>query len=167
MISPRRGPRAWTPHSSRDRWNTALGNGPISQRNRTGTSSRTISAIWPHAFSASGSVNFRLRNVLLLTLTQATSSTAVTVVAAVGSLAGYALENNKAFATLPSTMSVIGTALSPIPASLLMKRVGRRVGFVVGALCATIGGLISVAALAYAHFWLLTVAALFLGVSVA
>jgi MFS family permease len=105
--------------------------------------------------------------VLLLTLTQATSSTSVTLVAAVGALAGYALASNKALATLPSTMSVIGAALSTIPASLLMKRVGRRLGFVVGALFATAGGLISVAAMAQGHFWLLTAGALFLGVSVA
>jgi MFS family permease len=103
----------------------------------------------------------------LLTLTQATSSTSVTLVAAVGSLAGYALASNKALATLPSTMAVIGTALSTIPASLLMKRVGRRLGFVVGALFATAGGLISVAAMAHRQFWLLTAAALLLGVSVA
>ena len=44
-------------------------------------------------------MNFRLRNVLLLTLTQATSSTSVTLIAAVGSLAGYALASNKALAT--------------------------------------------------------------------
>jgi len=105
--------------------------------------------------------------VLLLTLTQATSSTSVTLIAAVGSLAGYALATNKGLATLPSTMAVIGTALSTIPASLLMKRVGRRVGFVMGALCAIVGGLISVAALARGHFWLLAAAALPLGVSVA
>jgi MFS family permease len=105
--------------------------------------------------------------VLLLTLTQATSSTSVTLIAAVGSLAGYALASNKALATLPSTMSVIGTALSTIPASLLMKRVGRRVGFVVGALCATAGGLISVVAMARGQFWLLTAAALPVGVSAA
>jgi MFS family permease len=112
-------------------------------------------------------LNVRLRNVVLLTLTQATSSTSVTLVAAVGSLAGYALASNKALATLPSTMSVIGTALSTIPASLLMKRMGRRLGFIVGALCATIGGLVSAAALAQGHFWLLAAAALPLGVSVA
>ena len=112
-------------------------------------------------------MNVRLRNVLLLTLTQATSSTSVTLIAAVGSLAGYALASNKALATLPSTMAVIGTALSTIPASLLMKRVGRRVGFVVGAVCAMAGGLISVAAMARGQFWLLVAAALFLGVSVA
>jgi len=112
-------------------------------------------------------LSLRFRNVLLLTLAQATSSTSVTVVAAVGSLAGYALAADKAFATLPSTMSVIGTALSTIPASLFMKRVGRRLGFVGGALCAASGGLISVAAMARGEFWLLTAAALLLGVSVA
>ncbi|HEY7541969.1 MAG TPA: MFS transporter [Methylomirabilota bacterium] len=112
-------------------------------------------------------MNARLRNLLLLTLAQATSSTSITLIAAVGSLAGYALASNKALATLPSTMAVIGTALSTIPASLFMKRVGRRRGFVVGALCAATGGLVSVAAMAHGQFWLLAAAALFLGVSVA
>ena len=104
---------------------------------------------------------------MLLTLTQATSSTSVTLLAAVASLAGYALASHKGLATLPSTVAVIGTALSTIPASLLMKRVGRRLGFMVGALCAMAGGLISAVALAHRHFWLLTAAALLLGVSVA
>jgi len=112
-------------------------------------------------------LTFRLRNVLLLALAQATSSTSVTLVAAVGALAGYALASNKALATLPSTMSVIGTALSTVPASLLMKRVGRRLGFMVGALAAMTGGLISALALAHGAFWLLTAGALLLGVSVA
>ena len=112
-------------------------------------------------------MTLRLRNVLLLTLAQATSSTSVTLVSAVGSLAGYALASNKALATLPSTMSVIGTALSTIPASMLMKRVGRRLGFMVGTLAAMAGGVISVLALAHGSFWLLTGGALFLGVSVA
>ena len=91
----------------------------------------------------------------------------MTLVAAVGALAGYALASNKALATLPSTMSVIGTALSTVPASLLMKRVGRRLGFMVGALAAMAGGLISALALAHGAFWLLTAGALLLGVSVA
>ena len=112
-------------------------------------------------------MNVRLRNVLLLTSAQATSSTSVTLIAAVGSLAGYALATNKALATLPSTMAVIGTALSTIPASLLMKRIGRRIGFLAGALFATTGGLVSAAALAHGRFGLLVAAAIFLGVSVA
>src|SRR4029453_10491268 len=112
-------------------------------------------------------LNVRFRNGLLPPLGQATSSTSVTLVSVVGSLAGYALASNKALATLPSTMSVIGTALSTIPASMLMKRVGRRLGFMVGGLAAIAGGLISVLALAHGHFWLLTAGALLLGVSVA
>ena len=107
-----------------------------------------MAAPLPVCGNVSSPLNVRLRNVLLLTLTQATSSTSVTLIAAVGSLAGYALATNKALATLPSTMSVSGTALSTIPASLLMKRVGRRLGFMVGAVCAMAGGLISVAAMA-------------------
>src|SRR5262245_66343436 len=131
---------------------------PTRVRTKT-SSSRGRDIVW--------SLSFRLRNVLLLILTQATSSTSLTLVSAVGSLAGYALASNKALATLPSTMSVIGTALSTIPASMLMKRVGRRLGFMVGTLAAMAGGVISVLALARGSFWLLTAAALLLGVSVA
>jgi len=75
--------------------------------------------------------------------------------AAVGSLAGHALAHDKALATLPTTLQVVGTALATIPASLLMKRVGRRLGFIVGGACAMVGGLIAAAGVATGRFWLL------------
>jgi MFS family permease len=50
---------------------------------------------------------------------------------------------------------------------MLMKRLGRRFGFMVGALAAMTGGVVSVLALAHGSFWLLTAAGLVLGVSVA
>src|SRR5262249_15555559 len=111
------------------------------------------------------SLSFRLRNVLLLILAKALSSPWWPVAPGEGSLAGYALASNKARAPLPSTMSVMGTALTPTPASMLMKRLGRRLGFMVGTLAAMAGGVISVLALAHGSFWLLTAAALLLGVS--
>ena len=112
-------------------------------------------------------MNPRHRNVLLLALSQATSMSSATLMATVGSLAGHALAQNKALATLPSTMMVIGTALSTIPASLLMKCVGRRLGLIAGAACAVAGGLVSAAAIGMASFWLLAAGALLVGVSTA
>src|SRR5438105_207265 len=90
-----------------------------------------------------------------------------TLMATVGALAGHALAENKALATLPSTAMVIGTALSTIPASLLMKRVGRRRGFIVGAAVAVLGGLIGAGAVGIGSFWLLVAGAGCLGLSIA
>ena len=110
-------------------------------------------------------MNSRHRNVLLLALCQATSMSSATLMVTVGSLAGHALAQNKALATLPSTMMVIGTALSTIPASLLMKRVGRRLGFIAGSACALGGGVISAAAIGMGSFWLLVAGAGLVGFS--
>lgn len=87
------------------------------------------------------------RNVLLLALCQAAFVSTQTLTATVGSLAGHALAQNKALATVPSAALVIGTALGTIPASLLMRRIGRQFGFIVGAVGAVAGGLIAASAL--------------------
>lgn len=105
------------------------------------------------------------RNVLLLALCQAAFVSASTLTATVGSLAGHALAQNKALATAPSAALVIGTALSTIPASLLMRRVGRRLGFIVGSGCAVAGGLVAASALWIGSFGLLAAGSALLGCS--
>ena len=63
-------------------------------------------------------------NTLVLSCTQATlQTTGVTMIAVTG-LTGFALAENKALATLPLTCYVLGSAMTTIPASFLMKRVG-------------------------------------------
>ncbi len=80
------------------------------------------------------------KNVLVLFCTQSTLQiTTVTLIAVTG-LAGFALAENKSFATLPLTTYVFGAAFTTIPASLLMARIGRRAGFQVGTLFGVIGG---------------------------
>ena len=74
---------------------------------------------------------------------------------ALNGLAGYALASNKSLATLPVTGWVIGAALSAYPASMLMKRLGRRGGFSVGTLLGLLGVAICSTALVLGSFWLL------------
>jgi len=50
---------------------------------------------------------------------------------------------------------VIGAALTTIPASLLMKQIGRRAGFQAGTAIGVLGALVCTAALYLANFWLL------------
>jgi MFS family permease len=83
----------------------------------------------------------------------------------IGSLAGHALAADKGLATLPGTAVVVGTALGTVPASLLMRRVGRRLGFVAGGVVAIAGGLLGAAGVGVGSFWLLIAGTLVVGVA--
>jgi MFS family permease len=92
------------------------------------------------------------RNVLVLSGCQATlQTTGITMIAVTG-LAGAMIATNPAFATLPLTCYVVGAALTTIPASLLMKSIGRRSGFQVGTMLGILGAAICSLALYLASF---------------
>jgi MFS family permease len=92
------------------------------------------------------------RNVLVLSGCQATlQTTGITMIAVTG-LAGAMIATNPAFATLPLTCYVVGAALTTIPASLLMKAIGRRSGFQVGTALGIAGAAICSLALYLASF---------------
>ena len=94
------------------------------------------------------------KNVALLAACQALLFTNNSTLIALNGLAGYALAPDKSLATAPVTGWVIGAAATTFFASLLMKRIGRRAGFTLGACVGIVGALICVAALAAADFWL-------------
>jgi MFS family permease len=102
-------------------------------------------------------------NVAVLAACQALLFTNNSILIAVNGLAGYALAADKSLATLPVTGWVVGSALTTYFASLLMKRIGRRGGFTVGALTGIAGALICAAALALGSFWLLCAGTLVFG----
>jgi MFS family permease len=95
------------------------------------------------------------KNVAILSTCQALLFTNNSTVIALNGLAGYALASNKALATLPVTGWVIGAALTTFPASLLMKAIGRRAGFTLGALIGILGAALCAAALYAGSFWML------------
>ena len=105
-----------------------------------------------------------LRNVVLLASCQALLLTNAVTLIAVGSLAGYNIVDNKALATLPLTTYVLGGATGAIPASMWMKRVGRRNGFLTGGALGLIGATLSTLAMYSAAFWLLCVGTFFFGI---
>ncbi|MBE9139671.1 GNAT family N-acetyltransferase [Nodosilinea sp. LEGE 07088] len=103
--------------------------------------------------------------VAVLALCQALAMTTNTVLITTAALIGYALATDKALATLPLAVRQIATMATTIPASLLMQRLGRRNGFLVGTLIGIGGGGIAIYSLAIAHFWLFTLAMGCLGVA--
>lgn len=80
-----------------------------------------------------------------------------------GGLVGYSLAADKSLATLPISITILGTAMMTIPAALFMRRVGRRLGFMSGALIGTIGVLTCAAAIYTANFALFCTGALLAG----
>lgn len=63
----------------------------------------------------------------------------MTLAAILGSL----LAPDKSLATLPVAAMVIGTALASLPAAMLMRRLGRRVGFLMGASLGVVGSAVA------------------------
>jgi MFS family permease len=103
------------------------------------------------------------RNVALLACCQALLLTNAVTLIAVSSLAGYAIAENKALATAPATTYVIGVAMAAFPASLWMRRVGRRNGFLTGAALALAGSAIATFAMSISSFVLLCLGTTLLG----
>ena len=77
------------------------------------------------------------------------------LMAAVGALAGYALAPSPRLATVPAVTYVLGAAISTLPASLFMKRHGRRAGFLLGSSLGMAGGAVGAIAIALHSFTLL------------
>lgn len=84
------------------------------------------------------------RNILLLAISQALYSCCVITVFATAGLVGLMLAPSPGLATTPVTTFVLGSAITTIPASLMMQRFGRVPVFVFGAMACVLGTAIAV-----------------------
>jgi MFS family permease len=104
------------------------------------------------------------RDVFLLACCQALLLTNAAGLITMNGLVGYSLTDTKTLATLGVTAYVLGSAATTMPASLWMARVGRRAGFMAGAL-ANIGGCaLAALALGLRSFALYCVATALMGI---
>jgi len=104
------------------------------------------------------------RQVLLLATAQALFQTISVMVMTVGGLAGAMIAPQPQWATAPIAAMFLGTALTTVPASLWMARVGRRTGFVAGALLGTAAGVLAAAGIWLESLLLLSLGTLLVGV---
>ena len=107
------------------------------------------------------------RNLIVLVSCQLISATATISLVTLGGIIGASLTSNKALVTLPLSLMVVAVAASAIPASMLMRRVGRRTGYMLASGLAAIGMLIGVQALRTASFPLFCLATMMVGVNTA
>ncbi len=104
------------------------------------------------------------RNVLILATCQGLLFSINTVFALVSGLVGASLAPDPALATVPLGLFIAGAALSTYPASLLMGRIGRRPGFLIGASVGFYGGVLGAWAVSIGSFGLLCFTGLVMGV---
>ena len=92
------------------------------------------------------------RNLILLVFCQLISATGTIVMVTLGGIIGAELSSNPALSTLPVSMWVLATAATTIPAALLMRRIGRPLGFALAAMSAAAAVLIAAWALQISSF---------------
>ena len=107
----------------------------------------------------------RSRNVPLLSVGQAFGSAGLSMMALLGGIIGAEIAPTPTLATLPISIQVLGLALSTIPASLLMRRFGRRRGFVAASLVASLAALLAAYAVSVGSFALFCTATFFTGMN--
>jgi predicted MFS family arabinose efflux permease len=104
------------------------------------------------------------RDIFLLACCQALLLINSSGLIAMNGLIGYSLAQTKALATFGATTYVLGSALATMPMSLWMARVGRRAGFMAGALINIAGCCIGAYALSIRSFPLFCVATGIIGI---
>ena len=96
------------------------------------------------------------KNVLVLGTCQMLSGTGRGLFMVTSPAAALAIAPHLALVTLPTALVVVGTALAVMPASLLMRRLGRKTGFICGTSLAVASGASCTAAVILENFWLLS-----------
>ena len=82
-------------------------------------------------------------NARILTTAQALGGASPAIIVSLGGIVGQQLASNPAFATLPISLFNLGMAIGTLPAAFLMRKYGRRGGYMIGALLGIISGLVA------------------------
>jgi predicted MFS family arabinose efflux permease len=103
------------------------------------------------------------RSVLLLAASQALTLSAVVLSMTLAGILGAAMAPDQGMATAPIAAMVIGTAIASLPASFLMRRIGRRDGFMVGAGIGVVGSAVAATGLHLQSFAVFVLGHLLIG----
>ena len=106
-------------------------------------------------------------NLLILVTCQLISATGSIVIVTLGGIIGAQLAPNPAWSTLPVSMMVVAVAATTVPATMLMRSIGRRLGFATASLSAVFAVAVMVQALATSSFVLFIVAGALFGINMA
>jgi MFS family permease len=92
------------------------------------------------------------RNILVLTAAQALGAASPPIIISLGGIVGQTLSSVPALATLPVSLYNLGLAMGTIPAAMVMRRLGRRTGYLFGASIGVVSGLVATLGIVGATF---------------
>jgi len=107
------------------------------------------------------------KNLSLLTISQVFGFTANIITVFLSGIVGSQITSIKSLATLPTALSVVGTAIFTILAAKIMGKIGRRLGFFFGALVSSATCLLAAFAIIQQNFILFCISHLILGLGIA
>ncbi len=105
-----------------------------------------------------------MRNLWILTVAQALGSCGMIMLVTYGGIIGTRIAPAPALATLPLALTIVGIALSTIPAAMTMRRWGRKRGFIASGGVGVAAALLAAWAIAHAQFPLFCLAGMLIGV---
>jgi MFS family permease len=92
------------------------------------------------------------RNIRLLTVAQALGGAGPPIIVSLGGLVGHQLSPDPTLITLPVSLYNLGLALGTLPAAYLMRRLGRRNAYLLGAGFGAMGGALAATGVFIASF---------------
>jgi len=107
------------------------------------------------------------KNLSLLALSQVFGFTANIITVFLSGIVGSQITSIKSLSTLPTSLSVLGTAIFTILAAKIMEKIGRRLGFIFGALVSSATCLLAVFSIIQENFILFCISHLILGMGIA
>jgi len=107
------------------------------------------------------------KNLSLLALSQVFGFTANIITVFLSGIVGSQITSIKSLSTLPTSLAVLGTAIFTILAAKIMNKIGRRLGFIFGALTSSATCLLAVFAIVQQNFILFCISHLVLGLGIA
>lgn len=102
--------------------------------------------------TATETYNAASRNAWILVAAQSLGGASSPIIISLGGLVGQQLAADPAAATLPVSMLNLGLAVGTLPAAVIMRRFGRRAGYVLGATIGMTAGLVATLGLLQASF---------------
>jgi len=107
------------------------------------------------------------KNLWLLTLSQVFGFTAATITVFLSGIIGSQITSIKSLSTLPTALSVVGTAICTIFAAKIMSKIGRRLGFIFAAFGSSVSSLLAAFAIYQQNFILFCISCLIIGMGLA
>jgi len=107
------------------------------------------------------------KNLSLLTISQIFGFTAATITIFLSGIIGSQIASIKSLATLPTALTVVGTAVFATFAAKIMNKIGRKLGFILGSLASSITCLLAAYAINDQNFILFCIANFILGTGMA